>query len=740
MSTDNRVFAVSFKQPEDNYRSDLDGAKNQGLSCTRNCQEKKQRNVKQLNSIKSKSDPIKAPRFERTPKLAKTIKSKKSSLKPKHLAKQLSKIKRKKFDQTNNPLADRLRADERANLENFNEPTQKGNSASKNGELFSGSYDRIVELTPGDRTNSKSKDLFDPLNQVMQDSIVMKSSPTVKINTKTAKSNLKLPSILERSSSSTISERETGRAQFRCSKTNEQGQEKSNCRAQRRSMDDSLVIDLDKIDSGLANQFDNQFDSRPGHLMMSYFNSMKHLLENGLNEMENNVFGGNRCTGSRTPMSSRGNVRLNSKRCGLSASSSNLKDKKVVLIKPISESCARLGHLNNKAIMSFRGALRITKNFYPENNWAWIVCFCTVYFHLLNFIVSMNGLSLLIGHLLFEQRYIVLTSLTTSHLKCIDLNNYFVLDKLKFHSNQIDRKVDFNHTAHLAAEHADFFNKSNYLERIDQTGQTQGHAHQASPTFDESKQLIKRLFDYGLVYLPSSRKQTQKFLAYTDFKHFADLNRTYLASSDALEKNENFPFNRVNFSNKENQISLENLIKFDQFDFGQHKFDSNKSDTLAGPNLDTLDSAVASGPEQNDSNAQSSYFKRLNAIKIRLNQLERILFQRPVEENEKSVQKFLKEKKYLEQQLLENLRDRSGDSCAAIWFGNLVKSIESGQTMSNSQIMFQGMGMLHFDSINEFLELGYITLNLSLISYLCHDSMNLYRLDQSLIIKPNLLI
>lgn len=720
MSLDNRLFSISSGQLENDQS--LNGNPDQtlsqylNLSGTKKIPDKKLRNGKPLNSIKSKSGLIKRLKFEKTKKLAKTIKLKKSSFKPKHLAKQLSKIKKKKLDQINNQLAGhRLRDDKdrKADQSKTTGHCSELNFANQIYELsddvFGESYSCSAESPrePASQANQlgKSKDAFDPLNLIMRDSLLIKSNPAVKTNSiKTCKSSLKLPSILERSSSSTISEKETGRA-VRCSKADEQDdnrREKSNCKNKSRSMQGSLVIDLDRIDSELANQYNSR--PGPGHLM-SYFSSMKHLLENRLDRMEKNVVF-NTADGNGTPMnSSGGNTRLNSKRFDLTNRSSHLRDKKVVLIKPtINESCARLGHLNNKAIMSFRGALCITKNFYPENNWAWIVCFCTVCFHLLNFVVSMNGLSLLIGHLLFEQRYVILTSLSTSHLKCIDINNYFVLDKMNFHFNQTDREEDFDHPAHLR-EPFDFLSERKRLDhpstRQSARSPMETYTHQTNASEDQSKERIKRLlFDYGLVYLPSSPKQTEKFLVYADFEHFANSNAPYL-NSTKLGEGENFPFNQVNFSNKDQKISLENLIKLDELDVLLRRFDADKPNTFTATSTDQH--YAVSGKERNNStlnnsnvNLQSNEFSHLNAIKVRLNQLEQLLLRWPSEQQSEQ-QKLFTEKKHLERKFLENLKARSGDNCAAIWFGNLVESIESGRTLSNSQIMFHGMGTLRFD-------------------------------------------
>lgn len=702
MSLDNRLFSSRQDNPSRNPDPTLSGSsklsQTLNLSRSNRVPDKKLRNGNQLNA--SKSTLIKRLKFEKTKKLAKSIRSKRS-FKPKHLARQLGRIKRKKLDQINNQMADHWlknadnRVDQSEKTRRYLELNSANQSYELSDEVFAETYSWPSE-SPREPTNQtdnqtnqtrKSKDSFDPLNLIMRDS-QMKSQ--IKSNSlKTGKCSLKLPSILERSSSSTISEKETGRTiRFgRANEPDDKRREESDCKNKSRSMQDSLVIDLDRIDSELA----NQYRPGPGHLM-SYFSSMKHLLENGLDRMEKSgVF---KADVDGSPPGG-GGIMLSSKRFELTGRSSALRDKKVVLIKPtINESCARLGHLNNKAIMSFRGALCITKNFYPENHWAWIVCLCTVCFHLLNFVVSMNGLSLWIGHLLFEQRYTILTSLSTSHLKCIDINNYFVLDRMNFHSNQSDREADrAHHAAHLG-EPSRFsntgrnFSLDSSFERQIARSPLETYTRQTNASDDQSKELMKRLlFDYGLVYLPSSTKQTEKFLAYADFEHFTKLNAPYLN-----ENGENFPYNQVSFWGKDPRIRLENLIKLDELDVRLRKFDKsgNRDQAISEQNNS------ANNPTANNSNVNlpPNEFSHLNAIKVRLNQLEQLLLRWPPERGEQ--QRLLNEKKYLEREFLENLKARSGDNCAAIWFGNLVKSIESGRTLSNSQIMFHGMGMLLF--------------------------------------------
>lgn len=335
----------------------------------------------------------------------------------------------------------------------------------------------------------------------------------------------------------------------------------------------AIIIDLNKIDSPAANQYP--------HCTANRVYSMKYILENEVHEIPDDLLNDDRPT----------TVQADDER----KLKTNLKNKKIVLIKPINEPYARLGRLNNnKTIMSLKGALTITKQYYPENQWAWVVVVCTVYIHLLNFVISLNGLNLLIGHLLFEQRYTILNSLTTSHLKCFDIDSFFVSNRMNFmhhymnhlNMNRTDMNlthlnISLQHMNNLTMSQMSDRNQMNHLNYLTTyqskytvSNETNGiNAHQTntkrhrkhSSQLDELKNRQKFLFDYGLLLTRSLVADDHQM-------------------SNQILMNEPFP-DQLNL-NRNKQTNLDYFIQLDaslmdEFDEFDKKFTSDSSDRRA---------------------------------------------------------------------------------------------------------------------------------------------------------------
>ena len=228
------------------------------------------------------------------------------SLKPKYLAKQLNKLRRKRTQ--NWSTVNQLKMSERQHHSDENFKMDHQVSAKSM------------------RTSKSSDQKRNSIHELMRNSIMMKNNQTTIKNGCKVKTNLKLPSIRERSSTSTLSDKDGVQTKIiKNSNENKDGN---------KSSIDSLTMDLNKIDSQTNNQC-------TGH-SIDYFNSMNYF-RNEIYEI------GDRLTNEDKENCKENRKENHKDNCKdkISMGNNNLKDKKVVLIKPINEF-ARLGHLNNK--------------------------------------------------------------------------------------------------------------------------------------------------------------------------------------------------------------------------------------------------------------------------------------------------------------------------------------------------------------------------------------------------------
>lgn len=589
-------------------------------------------NNSNLKKFRNKlSKPIKpankSVKFEKPKKLVKIIKFKKTSTKPKFfISKKL--VNRKKFDKMNQNWS-QVKVNETElfglnNNQNIKQEMQAGMNMKKTIE------ENMAKLDSSKITrNHKATSLI-----YNQKALIAKNNKV--------KSHLTLPSILERSSSSTISEKNltigNHQASSGCSKLIRSMQ---NLNERTNESMDSLIIDLNKFESQLdlldSNQRGLLLKTKRNQFKKQSEHSMKYLIENELqNEIKDNLLNSNikdkRHYHHRhypTNLINSNDLICKSK-CNLNRS---LKNKKIVLIKPINEQPyhTRLG-----TIMSLKGALTITSRFYPENyGWAWVILLCTIYIHLLNFLISLNGLNLLIGHLLFDLRYNILNSLTINHFKCFDLNN--------------------NNIHYLVNNQLDIINRMN-LSGLNLDDQMQRN-DLAFKTFRMSKfnisqlnnlKTTRKLLDYGLFYL---NKPMQNY-----HSEFSNLIK---------RKQDKIDFDQLKNSKKLNRSKRSNVKSDTKL---------NKTNYLNEPNR-----------------TQNTNLTMLNIMKQNILEqilLKSIILRHPFIINEDIEQKIM-DQNYLQEKFADNLKANSLNNCGAILLDQLIKSINLNLILSNDQIMFQ---------------------------------------------------